>query len=87
MRRPITRKNILQPDQRYSSILVTKLINLIKDGRATADDGKRSYPFGSPAADPKAAPQCRLDITTTAFGINDAMALDWLEDQECEPIL
>lgn len=36
MRRPITRKNILQPDQRYSSILVTKLINLIMQA------GKRS---------------------------------------------
>lgn len=34
MRRPIAKRNILQPDQRYSSILVTKLINqVMKSGK------------------------------------------------------
>ncbi len=34
MRSPITDKHILQPDQRYSSVLVTKLINqIMKDGK------------------------------------------------------
>ena len=34
MRRPITDKHILQPDQRYSSVLVTKLINqIMKEGK------------------------------------------------------
>lgn len=34
MRRPITDKHILNPDQRYSSVLVTKLINqIMKDGK------------------------------------------------------
>lgn len=36
MRSPIIRKTTLQPDQRYSSVLVTKLINLIMQA------GKRS---------------------------------------------
>ncbi len=29
MRRPITKKHIIQPDQRYSSVLVSKLINSV----------------------------------------------------------
>jgi len=34
MRSPITDKHVLQPDQRYSSVLVTKLINqIMKDGK------------------------------------------------------
>lgn len=34
MRRPITNRNILQPDQRHSSVLVTKLINqIMKSGK------------------------------------------------------
>ncbi len=34
MRRPITDKHVLQPDQRYSSVLVTKLINqIMKEGK------------------------------------------------------
>jgi small subunit ribosomal protein S7 len=34
MRRPITKKHVLEPDQRYSSVLVTKLINqIMKDGK------------------------------------------------------
>jgi small subunit ribosomal protein S7 len=34
MRRPITKKHVLNPDQRYSSVLVTKLINqIMKDGK------------------------------------------------------
>ena len=34
MRSPITAKHVLQPDQRYSSVLVTKLINqIMKDGK------------------------------------------------------
>ena len=36
MRSPITDKHVLQPDQRYSSVLVTKLINQIMKA------GKRS---------------------------------------------
>jgi small subunit ribosomal protein S7 len=36
MRRPISNRSILQPDQRYSSVLVTKLINQIMKA------GKRS---------------------------------------------
>lgn len=34
MRRPIVKKHILQPDQRYSSVLVTKFINqIMKSGK------------------------------------------------------
>jgi small subunit ribosomal protein S7 len=34
MRSPIKKKHVLQPDQRYSSVLVTKLINqIMKDGK------------------------------------------------------
>ncbi|MCC6405380.1 MAG: 30S ribosomal protein S7 [Candidatus Yanofskybacteria bacterium] len=34
MRRPISKRNVLQPDQKYSSILVSKLINqIMKSGK------------------------------------------------------
>jgi len=34
MRSPIKKKHVLEPDQRYSSVLVTKLINqIMKDGK------------------------------------------------------
>lgn len=69
MRRPITNRNVLQPDQRFSSVLVTKLINqIMKEGKRSLASRIVYTALDAAAATLKKTPMEVLDTAITNSG-------------------